>query len=522
MSIDDRPAEVTTRSHGRRLTDLATSRGADVAIHYVPLEVEPWDVTYAQLEHHANQVARVLRDRGVGPQTLVALGVPSHPDHISIRFGAWKLGACVLPISHRMPASERQNLIDLADQHFEQVVSVGEWADGQPPTVAWSDLRELEGVDDAPLPDVVPEPAHAIASGGTTGTPKITLSPGRGEVAVDEHGEPSVPPGLMEGLGLHKGHVQMVCTPLYHTSGFGWSLTAITLGNPLVLLEQFQAELTLDAIERYRVQHTMYVPAVLQRMLEVPDIDERDLSSYVALNHGGAPCPDWVKRRWIDLVGPENLYEGMGATEAIGATVIRGDEWLERPGTVGRPLDTEVRILDVDQRSVRTGMVGYVYMRPVGATEPQFRYLGADYTGVTDDGFVTLGDLGWLDGDGYLYIADRRVDLIISGGSNVYPAEVENVLGEHPGVREAAVIGIPDERWGRRVHAVLVPRERGDQALVEKLDAYAREHLTAYKVPKSYEFVDELPYSDVGKLRRRPLVEAREHGTIKGEIRPGT
>lgn len=520
MSAIPDATDVELWSYGRRLTHLGTTRGDDVAVHFVPLEGQDQQVTYGELERRANQAARLLAEHGVDRDTAVALGLPNTPDHIVARFAAWKLGAMVLPINAKIPAAERQGMIDLLAT-YRKVVTVGSWHDGQAPSVHGDRFADLDSYDDTPLPDVTAEKAFAIGSGGTTGTPKITLSGGLGVVGMHPDGRPVSPAGLLADLNLRIGSTQMVCTPLYHTSGFGWTLHAILLGNRLVLIEKFDATRTLDAIEKYSVNQTMFVPAVLQRLLEVEDIDQRDLSSYDALAHGGAPCPDWVKRRWIDLVGAENVYEGMGATEPIGSTVVRGDVWLQRPGTVGKPTECDVRILDDDKEELPSGEVGWVYMRPLGAEAPLFTYLGADYGGVTDDGFVSLGDYGWLDDDGYLFIADRRVDMIISGGANIYPAEVEGALTSHPDVREAAVIGVPDDRWGRRVHAVVVARTDGGRGLAERLDAYVRESLMTYKVPKSYEFVSDLPYSEVGKLRRRPLYDTRQGGEIPGEIRLG-
>jgi bile acid-coenzyme A ligase len=501
------PEATTSLSYGERLRALADAQPDEPAYVFVPLEGPHDVVTRRELEEDTNRLARLLAEAGVGEETMLVLALPTHPLHPKVAHAAWKLGACVLPTSHRAPRRERELLLETAGT-YRRVVTVGAWEDGEPPTVHVRDLDRRASYAADPLEPKVAAPSTAIGSGGTTGRPKIVLGETRGEVRFGEDGLPALSP-LQRALGLRVGQVQLVCTPMYHASGFSWATTAVVAGNPLVLVERFDAGVVLDAVERYRVNHMMVVPAILQRLADWPGVESRDLSSLEALCHGGAPCPEPVKRRWLELIPPACLYEGYGATESFGATVVRGDEWLERPGTVGRPVHADVRILDDDGTPVPPGEVGEVFMRPVGATAPTFRYVGADYRQVTPDGFVTLGDYGRLDGDGYLYIADRRVDMIVTGGSNVYPAEVESALLEHPDVADVAVIGLPDERWGRRVHAVVQPRHGDRPPSVESLDAHCRDRLAPYKVPKSFELVDHLPRTEVGKLARGKLVEER-------------
>jgi bile acid-coenzyme A ligase len=292
---------------------------------------------------------------------------------------------------------------------------------------------------------------------------------------------------------------------MYHASGFAWTHAALSAGNTLVLFERFDAEQVLAAVERHRVNHSMVVPEIMRRMLDAPGFGTRDLTSWVAFAHGGAPCPGWLKRRWLDRLGPAHVYEGLGATEAIGATVVRGDEWLQRPGTVGRPIDCEVRILDADQRPVASGVVGDIYMRPRGRTAPAFDYLGPEVPTVTSDGFVCLGDVGWIDDEGFVFMADRRRDVIISGGANVYPAEVEAALSEHPDVKDVAVVGVDDQAWGQHVHAVVVATDPAQPPDFSALDSHCRARLTSYKVPKTYSLTDQLPRTELGKLRRRDV-----------------
>jgi bile acid-coenzyme A ligase len=273
-------------------------------------------------------------------------------------------------------------------------------------------------------------------------------------------------------------------------------------------MERFDAEEYLRLIESERVTWTLTVPTMWSRIMDLPaDVRSRhDLSSLDAVVHSGSPMAPWLKRALIDLVGPTRVFEMYGATEVAG-TMIRGDEWLEHPGSVGRPMPGySIEIRDDGGRQVPTGVVGEIWIRPPRV--PTFRYVGAEAR-LAEDGFVSVGDLGRMDDDGYLFIADRRTDLILSGGSNVYPAEVEGVLLEHPLVRDVVVIGIPDPRWGQRVHAIVEPRDAARAPAGADLDAFGRARLSSYKLPKTYEIIDAIPRDTAGKVRRQALRDER-------------
>jgi bile acid-coenzyme A ligase len=251
---------------------------------------------------------------------------------------------------------------------------------------------------------------------------------------------------------------------------------------------------------------------MLLRIARLPGLRDHDLSSIDAILYGGAPIPKWVVQAWFELVGPERFFFSYGGTEGHGLVMTRGDEWLKHEGTVGRPIDCEVRILDEKGNDLPPGEVGEIFLRRSDPS-PSFSYLGASGPEPSVDGFRSFGDLGWLDEDGYLYIADRRVDLVVSGGANVYPAEVETALSEHPGVADVAVIGLPDPEWGRRVHALIEPADRAHPPSPDDLRAHCRARLAGYKVPKSFEIVDRLPRTAAGKINRSALVADRAPGT---------
>jgi bile acid-coenzyme A ligase len=308
---------------------------------------------------------------------------------------------------------------------------------------------------------------------------------------------------------MASGQTVLIPGPLYHNAPYCWSHWALFEGSKVVLMERFDAQRALGLIERHRIGWLQLVPTMMQRMLQVPDVGTRDLTSIEAFMHTAAPCPPWVKRGWIDLIGGERIYEAFGATEAIGGTIIRGDEWLQHEGSVGRPVGAELRILDEQGNQVPTGEIGEIHTRLESGAPPDYEYRGAPPAASTPDGFVTVGDLGWVDEDGYLFLADRRTDLIISGGANIYPFEVEAVLSSYPGVEDVAVIGLPDEEWGKRVHAVVQPADRSDPPDPAALDAFCREHLVSYKVPRTFETIDALPRNQAGKIRRSALVQER-------------
>jgi bile acid-coenzyme A ligase len=245
---------------------------------------------------------------------------------------------------------------------------------------------------------------------------------------------------------------------------------------------------------------------MMARMLRVIDDHPRryDLSTLDTVWHMGAPCPSWLKRRWIDLVGAERLFEMYGATEAIALTIISGTEWLERPGSVGRTALGEIKVIDLDGNPAPPGQLGEVVMRRPPGSPPTYRYIGAKAKAY-DEGWESLGDMGWFDSDGYLYLADRDVDMVLVGGANVYPAEVEAAIMEHPGVLSCAVVGLPDDDLGQRLHAVV---QTAYVLTEDELGIFVGERLARYKVPRSFRFVTEPLRDEAGKVRRSAV---RQH-----------
>jgi bile acid-coenzyme A ligase len=486
-------------SYGERIRQLARLHPDGRAVLFAAADGRDVTVTWAELDRRTNQVGRLLADHGVGVDDLVVVGVHNSVEHILATFGAWKIGACVLPLRWDLPAWEREKLLELADP----ALCVAAWDDTSRAVITPGAVAAGDGLDDGALPDIVPPRAGGIASSGSTGRPKIIINPQPGEIDVST---------VVRMTGV-ASQLQLIPAPLYHTNGFSMYRT-ILLDEPVVLMEKFDAARFVDLVERYRVNMFIAVPTMLQRIARLPGVRERDWSSVLAVQQGGAPIPDWLVEFWLDLVGPERFFMSYGSTERVGLCIIRGDQWLTHRGSVGPGHDgTEIRIVGEDGAELPVGEVGEIFMRKLDDAGPTFAYVGADAPPSTDDGFTSIGDLGRLDEDGYLYIADRRVDLILTGGANVFPAEVEAALSEHPGVHDAVVVGLPDEEWGRRVHAIVEPDPSGPAPTAAELDAWCRDRLAPYKRPKSIELVERLPRSEAGKINRGKLLAERSPAT---------
>jgi bile acid-coenzyme A ligase len=448
--------------------------------------------TRGELDLRTNRLARDYARRGVTTGSMVTIALPNGRQFYEACIAAWKLGATAQPVSARLPAAEREAVIELADP----VLVVGAEVEGRSCIAAGHEPDA--DLDDAELPDAVAAEWKAPTSGGSTGRPKLIVSREPGVFDPDEAGMM-----LMQG-----DDVQLVPGPLYHNGPFIFSFRGLFVGHHLVVMERFDAEEALRLIDEHRVGFVMMVPTMMQRIHKLPveTREAHDVSSLHTVLHLAAPCPPWLKRAWIEWLGPETILELYAGTEANGLTIIRGDEWLERPGSVGRAIGCELRILHPEtHEELAPGEVGEVFMRAKGGAGSTYRYIG-DRAKVVD-GFDTIGDLGWVDEDGYLFLADRRTDLIISGGANIFPAEIEAAIDRHPQVRSSAVIGLPDDDLGQRAHAIVdATGPLSEQELREHLgDLLAR-----YKVPRTFELTDEGPLrGDDGKVRRSQLREER-------------
>ena len=405
---------------------------------------------------------------------------------------AWKLGATPQPISARLPLRERQEIVDLADPKL--IVGAESGAFGEREVIE-PGFEPAADISDAPLPSRTARHWKAPTSGGSTGRPKLIVS------ALPGESDPQAPRFYMEADRAH-----LVTGPLYHNGPFVFSMFALFAGNHVVIMPRFDALRTLECIEQYHIDYMMMVPTMMHRIWRLDEAVRRgfDLSSLRVLLHLAAPCPTWLKEAWIDWLGPERIHELYAGTEQQCITWITGTEWLAHRGSVGRPVAGRLKILNETGDEAPPGEVGEVYMMPDDGPGATYHYVGAEAKSI--EGWETLGDLGWVDEEGYLYLADRQSDMILRGGANIYPAEVEAAIEAHPQVRSCAVIGLPDEEMGARIHAIVDAYEAiGD----DELFAHLAERLVRYKIPESFEYVEEPLRGDDGKVRRAALRAAR-------------
>jgi bile acid-coenzyme A ligase len=451
-------------------------------------------ISRAELERRSNRLARAYQQLGVGAESRVTLALPNSLEFLIACMAIWKLGASPQPISARLPAKEREAIMALSQPAL--IVGVGAAEYPRFPSVP-AGFAPSAALADTPLPDVVPQHVRTMTSGGSTGRPKliVDLTPGLCDPEVAEN--------FMQPRG-----VALAPGPLYHAGPFIVAWQCILSGGTLVLMERFDAEQALALVTQHRVDWVLFVPTMMQRIARLPDEvrNQYDVSSLRRVMCSGAPSPQWLKRFWIEWLGAEKIFEAYGGTERIAGTVISGAEWLLHPGSVGKPPPGRMmRAQRADGTPCAPGEVGEIYMKPASGQGTTYRYIGATPT-ASVDGWETLGDIGWFDADGYLYLADRKSDMILVGGSNVYPAEVEAAIDAHPAVRSSAVIGLPDDDLGSRVHAIVDAPLGVTEA---ELRAHLADSLVAYKIPRSFEFVAEPLRDDAGKLRRSALREAR-------------
>ncbi|CPR00757.1 AMP-dependent synthetase and ligase [Mycobacterium bohemicum DSM 44277] len=445
-------------------------------------------LTRGELDASTNRLARAYAECGVGVGDYVTIVLPNSVEWIQAVVACWKLGAVPQPLSARLPDAELQGLLELRPP----ALLVGREHDGIASVPR--NFTPDPALSDAALPEAVSPVWKAMGSGGSTGRPKL----------IESGGDSRIPAVIGYALGAQECDTTLVPIPLSHNTGFTTATIALLMRHHLVVMSRFDPHGFLRLITDHRVTFLTTVPTIMQRTLPVYHADpgSYDLSSIRRFWHMGAPCPPAVKQAWIDLVGPEKVWELYGGTELQALTFISGDQWLEHRGSVGVVVAGEMKVLDDDGNPCPPGVVGEIYMRPAPGSAPTYRYVGA--TAKTRDGWDSLGDLGYFDSDGFLYLSDRRVDMFTVGGRNVYPAEIENALSAHPEVMSCLVVGVPDQNSGDlgQVPYALVHTADGSTLDAEGVKEFLAEHLSSYKLPRFVEFVDEPLRDDAGKARR--------------------
>jgi len=453
-------------------------------------------VSFAELDRLANQRARQLAEMGIGQDDRVIVSMPNSLEFVECTFAVWKLGAAVCPVSHRLNDEEFEDIARLAEpaavlsDRAGRNLDVPQLLVDAPPSAAYS-------AD--PLPLASTKPGRILGSGGSTGRPKLIVDPFASRWGPEKAGYRRWPRAKLS-----------VASPFYHAGPNATVFFGLSQGAHVVGMEKFDPLQWLRDVERHGLDYIYTVPTIMTRIskLDRSVVERVDLSSVRTLLHMAAPCPEQTKRWWIDLLGPERVLELYGGAERIGLTLIDGNEWLARPGSVGRaaPGD-EIVITGEDGEVLVPGEIGEVNFRKEAGPGTTYSYIGAE-TRIHGD-LDSYGDMGWLDEDGWLYIADRRTDMVVIGGVNIYPAEVEAVIDCLPGVACSAVIGLPDDDLGNRLHAIVELEDGAQMPDEAEFLASLRESLHGFKRPRSAEFTRERVRDNAGKVRRSALREAR-------------
>jgi len=477
-------------------------------------------LTYGQLMRHADQAARVFASLDCAPGDTIALLSENNATYAEICWAAKNSGLYYACVSSHLNLDDAAYVVGNCDAKLLVASHVFAGAARKIAAGLAGDLRVLvfgepERSDDSyesmrDRADAIRLPnsrrgASVLYSSGTTGLPKAVRTP-----LIDV--PPTTPPprhaGLLKYFGLATDTVFIDPGPFYHAAPLRLMMSVHREGGTVIGFQKFEAEATLRAIERHQGTHGFFVPTMFNRMLQLPDEVKKsaDVSSMRCAIHGAAPCSITLKEAMINWWGPV-IYELYGGTEGCGQTFITPQEWLRKRGSVGMaPPGCRIRIVDEQNRALGPNQIGAIYM----GNGRQFEYYKDPLKTAAahdEDGLATMGDIGYLDEDGYLFLTDRRAHMIISGGVNIYPQESENVLSGHPAIADVAVVGIPNEDFGEEVKAVVQVKDtvKATQELADELIAFCRARLSAYKCPRSVDFVAELPRNETGKLVKRTI-----------------
>jgi acyl-CoA synthetase (AMP-forming)/AMP-acid ligase II len=482
-------------------------------------------LSYAELDRRSTRCAWMLRAAGLGVGDHVAVLLENRAELFEVVWAAVRSGMYVTPINTRLSADEVRYVVrdcgagvlvasarmaEPCDALLEGVPGLRRRLVVGGAKPGYSDYEEALAEASTEPPQDQCEGETMLYSSGTTGRPKGVKRP----LPLGPPGSGFRLRGVFEAMGFDRSTVYLSPAPLYHAAPLGFSMGVHRLGGTVVVATRFDAEQTLRMVERHAVSHAQFVPTMFVRLVRLPEPIRAhyDLSSLRAAVHAAAPCPVDLKRRMIDWWGPI-LWEYYAGTEGNGMTLIDSPRWLTHPGSVGTAVVGRVRIVRADGTEAEPGETGAVYF----SDGPPFCYHNdrpKTEGARTEAGWSTIGDIGHLDDEGYLYLTDRASHMIISGGVNIYPQETENVLVMHPAVADVAVIGVPDPEMGEQVQAVveLADPTRAGPALAAELIDYARARLAHYKCPRGVEFIGALPRQENGKLYKRLLVERYRAG----------
>ncbi|WP_317930803.1 acyl-CoA synthetase [Halioxenophilus sp. WMMB6] len=479
-------------------------------------------VSYRELNEHSNQVAQLLYNTGLRRGDHVALFLENSPVFLEVVWGCLRSGLYFTPINRHLSASEAAYIVDDCDakvllasasltqteelgklaNHCQLKLAIGGTVPGFEEYTAAIAQQSTSNIEDESLGTVM------LYSSGTTGRPKgILRSLPKGSPAA---GNPAMI-AAAKMFNMNTETIYLAPAPMYHSAPLGYSNATILSGGTVVMMDKFEPELALKLIDKYRVTHSQWVPTMFIRMLKLPD-DIRaqyDVSSQRHAIHAAAPCPIEVKRKMIAWWGPI-IDEYYSSTEAVGYTKISSTEWLQHPGSVGRSTGNPFHICDDDGKELPLGEAGLIYAEMTPGAEISY-HKDSEKTDATrhptNKNWMCVGDLGYLDKEGYLYLTDRKSFMIISGGVNIYPQQIEDVLALHPAIEDLAVIGVPNEELGEEAKAVIQLSEGycASDAFIKEIKQLVQEKLGKQLIPRSFDFVEQLPRMPTGKLNKKSL-----------------
>nr|MDT0658179.1 AMP-binding protein [Micromonospora sp. DSM 115978] len=508
-----------------RLTELAGKCPEDPAFVVADPEAGETVFSFGALIASARRFADRFAGSGVGAGDVVVLAPQNHPCYLSLVFGAWWAGAAVLPISPSFSDLDTGLLLDVVAERLGRPVLVDVAPHDRYGTLVLDAGPEAGFTLHGALPSAV-RPADGSAgpylfmtSGGTTGLPKIMPYPLRW---VGNERTPYRQGGLgSQPEAANSTRTRLICGSLHHAGNFTVGIHVLLTGSAVIVMTRFDAALACDLLRRHDVYSLGLTPYFMTLILGLPDLDRTVFDGLSRITHGASPCPHWVKRAWIDLVGPERIFEVYYSAELGGAgrpMIASGTEWLQRPGTVGRA--ENVRILDHSGRDVPPGVVGEIY---TAQTYGQAHGYVGERTlrhAPDDPSYVSVADLGWLDDDGYLFLADRMSEVLELDGVSVYPSRVEEVIGAHPLVADVAVVGLTGEDGLPYVHALVQSRVPGaggvGELTADAVRAWCAQRLAAVEIPAVVQFTDHLPRTAEGKMRRSVVREMSRNGGTGG------
>lgn len=482
--------ESTLISVGARLHQSTGEMNGKIAVRSIRAIDDVREITWNELDQKSDAVAAKLLEMDVlnRPATILLL-TRDAVEHAIHAYGAWKVGQTVLCLPPSIGSVEGESIISRLDR----TISVG--AD-----VAWDKSEKLDSIP-AIKPAVdyrIPDPMILIATGGSTGIPKLVDVLGAGQFSPG-----AFLGGLNTALKREPRARSFVMTPLSHGAGAATAYMALFEECEVTSLEKFDPDVAIWAINEFKLEQLTTVPTMMHRMRRSESFDPKKLSSIKSLVHTGGHIDPRDKEMWIEAIGPEKVIEVWGSTESVGHAVITGTEWLKHKGSVGRPVNCDIRIVDENGNDVETGGIGEIFVKPkIGKVDIENKYYGSSQRMKALDDYVSFGDMGYLDSDGYLYISGRTDDLIITGGANVFPDEVEIIIKRLPGVSDCVVVGKPDDDLGTAIHAVICMEEGAGEMSIDELRSLMTEELSAYKLPRSVEYRPQMERTDAGKIRR--------------------